>query len=86
MGATLVKRTASGEFDCAAGISVQILDGDTVLGEAVSDAFGDVKIDGVVRLQTPRKLTVVVNGPQRVVRDIEMSQSVYIGRIELPAA
>ncbi len=80
---TLVKRSANDEYECASGFAVQLLDGSDVLGSAVSDVFGDFKIDGIDCSRPMRKLSLVVTAEQRMVQEIEISESVYLGRIEL---
>lgn len=83
VGGTLVTRTAQDAYECAAGIAVQLLDGAAMLGSAVSDAFGDFKIDGIACARGPRKLSLAVQAEPRLVREIELAESVYLGRIEV---
>lgn len=83
---TLVQKTSSGEYECVAGLSVQVRNGSDVVGTAVSDSFGDFKIDGVDCSRRPQELTVVVDAPRQMKLEIKIIESIYLGRIELLTA
>jgi Fe-S-cluster-containing dehydrogenase component len=82
VGGTLVTPSGEGGCDCASGIGVVLLEGDKPVGEAISDAFGDFKIDDI-DCQSLRRLRVVAGADTTI--DIEVAKSVYLGRIVLPA-
>lgn len=83
VGGTLVKQIGHEEFDCVVGVAIRLIEGGHVLGEVVSDAFGDFKIDGI-DCSTPRKLQVIV-GANAAILSIEISSSIYLGRIVIPS-
>ncbi len=82
VGGTLVRPGAGGE-ECAAGVEVHLREGTRLVGSAVSDAFGQFKIDGIERAETPRSLKLSVASEAAIERDVTLGESVYLGRIKL---
>ena len=72
----------NGVTDCVAGATVTLRQNDKVLGEALSDGFGDFKIDRIAPLSGACTLTIAA--PGRSVKTVECevkNESVYLGTI-----
>jgi Fe-S-cluster-containing dehydrogenase component len=65
--------------DCAAAAKIQLLQGDKLVGEAVTDAFGDFKIDELE--YDSGHYTLTINDTQKM--DVEVVKSVNLGTIIL---
>ena len=82
VGGTVVA-TINGVTDCVAGASVRLTASGTSVGEAVTDAFGEFKIDHLEPGSGEYELTIEIGGqPVKALR-LEVTDSVYLGRIEL---
>jgi Fe-S-cluster-containing dehydrogenase component len=84
VGGTIIK-TVGGVTDCVADARIKLESGGSVVAEAVTDAFGEFKIDGL----TPDsgRYSVVIEVDGRVAKRLEakLGKSVYLGRIDLAA-
>lgn len=84
VGGTLIK-TVGGVTDCVAGARVKLESSGKVVGEAVSDVFGEFKIDGLPPDSGRYRVVIEVAGREAKRLDVELKQSVYLGRIDLAA-
>ena len=84
VGGTIIK-TANGVTDCVADAKIKLERSGTVVGEAVTDAYGEFKIDGLKPDGGRYQLIVEVAGREARRLDVELKKSVYVGRIELAA-
>ena len=84
VGGTVIK-TVNGVTDCVADARVRLERSGAVVGEAVTDAYGEFKIDGLK--PDSGRYGVVIEVAGRVAKrlDVELKKSVYVGRIELAA-
>jgi len=74
---TVVSQSGGGE-ECLAGVKVAVAKGGKIVGEAVSDVFGEFKIDGLEPDSGAHALTMEWK-TKRVSRDIMVSDSQYVG-------
>ena len=82
VGGTLI-RTVNGVTDCVAGARVKLEQDGSVVGEAVTDAYGEFKIDGLEHGNY--RLSIEAEGASARQIDVDLSDSVYLGRIDLAA-
>ena len=82
VGGTLVSM-ATGVEECVSGIPVKLFRDDRLLGTAVSDAFGEFKIDGIVPEPQPLRLRLDIGATPPIRQDIVVDDSRYLGRIAL---
>jgi Fe-S-cluster-containing dehydrogenase component len=84
IGGTIVN-TVAGVTDCVAGATIRVEQDGRVVGETVTDAFGEFKVDGLE--PDSGQYDVVVEAPGLAARrlDVELGKSVNIGRIDLAA-
>ena len=84
VGGTVIK-TVNGVTDCVADARVKLERSGAVVGETVTDAYGEFKIDGLK--PDSGRYGVVIEVAGRVAKrlDVELRKSVYVGRIELAA-
>ena len=84
VGGTVIK-TVNGVTDCVADARIRLEKAGAVVGEAVTDAYGEFKIDGLE--PDSGRYGVVIEVAGRVAKrlDVELKKSVYVGRIELAA-
>jgi Fe-S-cluster-containing dehydrogenase component len=80
-----VIKTVNGVTDCVADARIRLERSGTVVGGAVTDAYGEFKIDGLE--PDSGRYGVVIEVAGRVAKrlDVELGKSVYVGRIELSA-
>lgn len=83
IGGTVI-RTVDGVTDCVAGAKVRIESSGTVVGEAVTDAFGEFKVDGLEPDSGHYDVIIETDGQEKRL-DAELGKSVYLGRIDLAA-
>ena len=84
VGGTVVK-TVNGITDCVAGASVRLSASGSTVAETVTDAFGEFKIDHLEPDSGEYDLAIEIDGrPVKALR-VEVTESVYLGRIELSA-
>jgi Fe-S-cluster-containing dehydrogenase component len=84
VGGTIIK-TVNGVTDCVANARIKLESSGSVVGEAVTDAYGEFKIDGLKPNSGRYRVVVEVNGRETKKIDLELKKSVYLGRIDLAA-
>ncbi len=84
VGGTIIK-TVDGVTDCVANAKIKLESSGSVVGEAVTDAYGEFKIDGLTPDSGRYRVVVEVNGRETKRIDVELKKSVYLGRIDLAA-
>jgi Fe-S-cluster-containing dehydrogenase component len=84
IGGTVIN-TVDGVTDCVADARVQVLRSGAVVGEAVTDAYGEFKIDGLEPDSGRYGVVIAVEGRETKRLDVELRNSVYLGRIDLAA-
>ena len=84
IGGTVIN-TVDGVTDCVADAKVQVLRSGAVVGEAVTDAYGEFKIDGLEPDSGRYGVVIAVEGRETKRLDVELRNSVYLGRIDLAA-
>jgi hypothetical protein len=84
VGGTVVK-TVGGVTDCVANATVKLDVSGSVVGEAVTDAFGEFKIDGLKTDSGRYGVLIEVDGREAKRLEVKLGKSVYLGRIELAA-
>lgn len=84
VGGTVVA-TVNGVTDCVAGASVRLSASGTTVGEAVTDAFGEFKIDHLEPDSGEYELTIEIDGRAVKALRVGVTDSVYLGRIDLTA-
>jgi Fe-S-cluster-containing dehydrogenase component len=84
VGGTIIK-TVNGVTDCVANAKIKLEGSGSVVGEAVTDAYGEFKIDGLKPDSGRYRVVVEVNGRETKRIDLELKKSVYLGRIDLAA-
>jgi Fe-S-cluster-containing dehydrogenase component len=84
IGGTVIN-TVDGVTDCVADARVQLLRSGAVIGEAVTDAYGEFKIDGLEPDSGRYGVVIAVEGRETKRLDVELRNSVYLGRIDLAA-
>lgn len=84
VGGTVIK-TVNGVTDCVAGAKIRLESAGSVVGEAVTDAYGEFKIDGLAPDSGAYGVVIEVDGRESKRLDFELGNSVYLGRIELAA-
>lgn len=81
VGGTIVRRNNE-DFDCVPGVRVTLQDHGHVIGEAISDLFGDFKIDHIART-SQQEVTLCLNGIASL--PVQLTQSLYLGRVIMDA-
>jgi Fe-S-cluster-containing dehydrogenase component len=84
IGGTIIN-TVNGVTDCVAEAKIKLERSGSVVGEAVTDAFGEFKIEGLTPDSGRYRVVVEVAGREVKRLDVELTKSVYVGRIELAA-
>jgi Fe-S-cluster-containing dehydrogenase component len=84
VGGTIIK-TVNGVTDCVANAKIKLESSGSVVGEAVTDAYGEFKIDGLKPDSGRYRIVVEVAGREAKRLDLELRKSVYLGRIDLAA-
>jgi Fe-S-cluster-containing dehydrogenase component len=84
IGGTVIK-TVNGVTDCVANAKVKVLSSSSVVGEAVTDAFGEFKIDGLAPDSGRYRVVIEVGGREAKRLEVELKKSTYVGRIDLAA-
>ena len=77
--------TVDGVTDCVNGATVRLSRAGTVVAEAVSDAYGEFKFDGLEPNSGEYTLSVVIDGAEAKSLEVELEESVWLGRIDLAA-
>jgi len=84
VGGTIIK-TVNGVTDCVADARIKLESSGSVVGEAVTDAYGEFKIDGLKPDSGRYRVVIEVAGRETKRLDLELKKSVYLGRIDLAA-
>jgi len=84
VGGTVIK-TVSGVTDCVANAKVKLESSGSVVGEAVTDAFGEFKIDGLKPDSGRYGVVIEIDGREAKRLEVKLGKSVYLGRIDLAA-
>ena len=85
IGGTIIE-TVNGITDCVANAKIRVEGAaGSVAREAVTDAYGEFKIDGLEPGSGGYKVVIEVDGQRRKQLDVELGKSVYLGRIDLAA-
>jgi Fe-S-cluster-containing hydrogenase component 2 len=84
IGGTIIK-TVNGVTDCVANAKIKLESSGSVVGEAVTDAYGEFKIDGLLPDSGRYRVVIEVGGREAKRLDVELKKSVYVGRIDLAA-
>ena len=84
VGGTIIK-TVNGVTDCVADAKIKLERSGSVVGEAVTDAYGEFKIDGLKPDSGRYRVVIEVDGRETKRLDLELRKSVYLGRIDLAA-
>jgi Fe-S-cluster-containing dehydrogenase component len=80
VGGTVAK-DVGGIVDCVAGAKVRLSKDGRAIGEAVSDAYGDFKIDRVPVDSGNYRLEVTSAAGVRKTLDVTVAESVYVGTV-----
>ena len=84
IGGTVIK-TVDGVTDCVADAKIRLLSSGSVVGEAVTDAYGEFKIDGLPPESGLYGVVIEIDGREQKRVDVKLGKSVYLGRIDLAA-
>jgi hypothetical protein len=84
IGGTVIK-TVDGVTDCVAKAKIKLERSGSVVGEAVTDAYGEFKIEGLTPDSGRYRVVIEVAGREAKRLEVELKKSVYVGRIELAA-
>jgi Fe-S-cluster-containing dehydrogenase component len=84
IGGTVI-RTVDGVTDCVAGAAIRLERAGAVVGETVTDAYGEFKIDGLEPHSGMYRVSIAIDGAEAKRLDVELAASTYLGRIELAA-
>jgi Fe-S-cluster-containing dehydrogenase component len=84
IGGTIIK-TVDGVTDCVADAKIRLLSSGSVVGEALTDAYGEFKIDGLPPDSGLYGVVIEVGGREQKRLDVKLGKSVYLGRIDLAA-
>jgi Fe-S-cluster-containing dehydrogenase component len=84
IGGTVI-RTVDGVTDCVGGASIRLERAGSLVGETLSDAYGEFKFDGLEPHSGRYRLSISVDGTEAKRLDVELADSTYLGRIELAA-
>ena len=84
IGGTII-RTVDGVTDCVADAAIRIESSGSVVGETVTDAFGEFKVDRLEPDSGPYSVVVEIDGEEAKRLDVKLGESVYLGRIDLAA-
>jgi Fe-S-cluster-containing dehydrogenase component len=83
IGGSIAIRTG-GKDECAEGAHVTLLHGDRdIVGESVTDNFGDFKFDNIEEASGAYTLRIVYTGYETKTIEVRLTQSVYVGTIYL---
>jgi hypothetical protein len=84
IGGTII-RTTAGVTDCVANAKIKVERSGTIVGEAVTDAFGEFKVDGLPPDSGRYRVVVEIDGRETKRVNVDLGKSVYLGRIDLAA-
>lgn len=84
VGGTIIE-TIDGVTDCVADARIKLERSGSVVGEALTDAYGEFKIDGLMPNSGRYRVVIEVGGRESKRLDVDLGTSVYLGRIDLAA-
>jgi Fe-S-cluster-containing dehydrogenase component len=84
VGGTIIE-TVDGVTDCVAEARIKLERSGAIVGEAVTDAYGEFKIDGLEPDSGRYGVLIEVDGRAAKRLDVELGKSTYLGRIDLAA-
>ena len=84
IGGTIIK-TVNGVTDCVANAKIKLERSGSVVGEALTDAYGEFKIEGLLPDSGRYRVVIEVAGREAKRLEVELKKSVYVGRIDLAA-
>lgn len=84
IGGTVIK-TVDGVTDCVADASIKLERAGSLVGETVTDAYGEFKFDGLEPNSGTYGVSIEVGGVEVKRLDVNLGESTNIGRIELAA-
>ena len=84
IGGTIIK-TANGLTDCVPNAKIKLERSGSVVGEAITDAYGEFKIEGLTPDSGRYRVVIEVAGREAKRLEVELKKSVYVGRIDLAA-
>ena len=82
IGATVISRI-TGVNDCVAGARVVLKQGERVVGEAETDAFGEFRIDGLEPKSGSYSVEIAAPGHERTAKEVVLENSLYLGTLAL---
>jgi Fe-S-cluster-containing dehydrogenase component len=82
IGGTVIK-TVDGVTDCVADARIRLQRAGAIVGEAVTDAYGEFKIDGLEPDSGRYDVAIEIDGIVSKRLDVELKRSLYLGRIDL---
>lgn len=85
IGGTIIN-TVDGVTDCVANARVRLENGGSVVGEALTDPYGEFKIEGLAPDSGKYDVVIEAEGSAAKTVGVELGKSTYIGRIDLSAA
>jgi hypothetical protein len=84
IGGTVI-HTVNGTTDCVEGAAIKLERAGSIVGETVTDAYGEFKLDGLKPHSGTYRISIELGGEAVKQIDVELTESVNIGRIELAA-
>jgi len=81
---TLIK-TVDGVTDCVGDAQVRLERSGELVGETVTDPYGEFKFDGLEAGGSSYRVTILLGGTEVRQIDVELAESVWLGRIDLVA-
>lgn len=84
IGGTVIN-TVNGITDCVGGAEVRLTHGGSIVGETVTDAYGEFKFDGLEPNSGAYGVAIAVGGNEAKRLDVNLVESINIGRIDLAA-
>jgi Fe-S-cluster-containing dehydrogenase component len=82
VGGTVIE-TVDGITDCVANARIKLESGGSVVGQAVTDAYGEFKIDGLAAESGSYGVVIEADGRKPKRLDVVLGKSVNVGRIDL---
>ncbi|MGB9663089.1 MAG: 4Fe-4S dicluster domain-containing protein [Moorellaceae bacterium] len=83
IGGSVALRREDGTMDCVEGARVRLLRDRTIIGETITDCFGDFKLDGLPRESGHYTLEIFLEGYPKQRLKVELKESVNVGTIIL---
>lgn len=84
IGGTVIN-TVNGVTDCVEGAVIKLERAGSIVGETVTDAYGEFKLDGLKPHSGMYRVNIELGGEAVKQLDVDLTESVNVGRIELAA-